>query len=51
MGRPRTRWRDVLARDLDNVGLSVEEARLEARDRDQWRDVVLASCDCNAARR
>ena len=51
VGRPRTRWRDVLARDLDIVGLSVEEARLEARDRDQWRDIVLASCDCNAAGR
>ena len=49
VGRPRTRWRDVLARKLDAVGLSVEEARLEARDRDQWRDIMLASCDCNAA--
>ena len=51
VGRPRTRWKDVIARDLSASGLSVEEARLAARDRDQWRDVVLASCDCNAAGR
>ena len=29
VGRPRMRWRDVLARYLDGDGLSVEEARLE----------------------
>ena len=49
VGRPRTRWRDVIGRDLGASGLSVEEARLEARDRDRWRDVVLASCAYNAA--
>ena len=35
VGTPRTRWRHVFARYLDAVGLSVEEAKLEARDRDQ----------------
>ena len=48
-GRPRTRWKDVLQRDLDTSGLSIEEARLECLDRDRWRGVVLASCDYNAA--
>ena len=36
-------------RDLEVVGLSVEEARLEALDRDEWRNTVPASCDYNAA--
>ena len=49
VGRPRTRWKDVLQRDLDTSGLSIEEARLECLDRDRWREVVLASCDYNAA--
>ena len=49
VGRPRTRWKDVLQRDLDTSGLSIEEARLECLDRDRWRGVVLASCDYNAA--
>ena len=49
VGRPRTRWRDVLGRDLESSGLSLEQAAVESRDRDQWRNIVLASCDYNAA--
>ena len=49
VGRPRTRWKDVIRRDLESSGLSVEQAALEARDRDRWKDIVRASCDCNAA--
>ena len=48
-GRPRTRWRDVLRRDLECSGLSLEEAAAEALDRDRWKRIVRASCDYNAA--
>ena len=48
-GRPRTRWKDVVRRDLEGSGLGLEEAAVEARDRDRWREIVLASCSCNAA--
>ena len=48
-GRPRTRWRDVLRRDLEETSLSLEEAAVEALDRDRWRRIVLASCDYNVA--
>ena len=51
VGRPRTRWKDVLRRDLERSGLSLEEAATEALDRDRWRTIVLASCDYNAAGR
>ena len=33
MGRPRTKWKDVLLRDLERSGLSLEEAATEALDR------------------
>ena len=49
VGRPRTRWKDVLLRELDRSGLSLEEAATEAWDRDRWRTTVRASCDYNAA--
>ena len=49
VGRPRTRWKDVLLRDLDGSGLSIQEAAADALDRDRWREIVLASCDFNAA--
>jgi len=48
-GRPRTRWKDVLRRDLGESGLSLEEAAAEAQDRDRWKEIVQASCDYNAA--
>ena len=50
-GRPRTRWKDVVRRDLEGSGLDLEEAAVEARDRDRWREIVLASCSYNAAGR
>ena len=49
VGRPWTRWKDVLQRVLDTSGLSIEEARLESLNRYRWRGVVLASCDYDAA--
>ena len=49
MGRPQTRWRDVIGRDLQSSGLSIEQAALKALERDRWRNVVRASCNYNAA--
>ena len=49
VGRPRTRWKDVLRRDLGSSGLSLSEAAVEAQDRDRWRTIVLASCDFSVA--
>ena len=49
VGRPRTGWKDVNGRDLQSSGLSMEQAALEAWDRDRWRNIVRASFDYNAA--
>ena len=49
VGRPRTRWKDILRRDLTSSGLSLGEAASEALDRDSWWTIVRASCDFNAA--
>ena len=49
VGRPRTRWKDVIRRDLESSGLSMEQAALESRDRDRWKNTVRALCDYNAA--
>ena len=49
VGRPRTRWKDVLRRDLRSSGLSLGEAAAEAQDRDRWKTIVQASCDYSAA--
>ena len=49
MGRPRTRWKDVLGGDLGSNGLSIEQAAEEARDRETRKNIVLASCDYIAA--
>ena len=49
IGRPQTRWWDVLQRDREETGLSLEEAAVEALKRDCWKRMVLASCDYNAA--
>ena len=39
----------MLRRDLEGIGLSLEEAAAEALDRDRWKRIVQASCDYNAA--
>ena len=49
VGRPRTRWKDVMGRDLERSGLNLEEATEECQDRDQWRSIVSASCSYDAA--
>ena len=48
-GRPRTRWQDVIKGDLETSGLSLEEAVAKAQNGDEWRQIVLASCDYIAA--
>ena len=43
-GRQRMRWRDAVSRDLQESGISFEEAMVAAQDRKQWRSFVLALC-------
>ncbi|KAI8493701.1 hypothetical protein Bbelb_286220, partial [Branchiostoma belcheri] len=39
-GPPRTRWSDVLAKDLALVNITHEEAQGLAQDRSRWKEVV-----------
>ena len=39
-GRPRKRWIDTVADDLDQKGISMREVSTLAADRDNWRDVI-----------
>ncbi|KAI8499138.1 hypothetical protein Bbelb_229020 [Branchiostoma belcheri] len=39
-GGPRTRWTDVLAKDLALANITPEEAQGLAQDRSRWREVV-----------
>ena len=39
-GRPRMCWMDGVKRALDVRGLSVEQGRMIARDRNEWRKIV-----------
>ncbi|XDV50755.1 hypothetical protein PO909_019770 [Leuciscus waleckii] len=39
-GRPRTRWLDVLAGDLQQHGVAVEDAEQLAQDRHHWKQLV-----------
>lgn len=41
-GRPRYGWMDGVKRALSDRGVSVEDARVRARDRNDWRMVVNA---------
>ena len=51
-GRPRTKWTDVIQRDLLNLGFgwSIEEAEVAAQDRTVWRILTsqAASADMQA---
>ena len=51
LGRPRTRWLDVLARDLEGTVDNLEEAREAAQDRGRWREIVSALCHMPVAGR
>ena len=51
VGRPRTRWDDMLKRDLRSIDLDRRRAEEMALDRDDWREAVLASCRWTAAGR
>ena len=39
-GAPRTRWVDIVAKDLQQLGLTLEDARPITQDRRQWRRLV-----------
>ena len=41
--RPRTRWDQVMERDLENAGVPLVGASGLAADRQEWRRVVSAS--------
>ena len=41
--------KDVLRRDLEGSGLSLEEAATKPLNRDRWKRNVEASCNYNAA--
>jgi hypothetical protein len=51
VGRPRTRWRGMLERDVDGLNMTVEEAREMTHNRDEWRAAASASCRWPAAGR
>ena len=44
-GRPRTRWLDVVRRDMQLLGEDPEEWMQLAQDRRQWRHLVAAAKD------
>jgi len=39
-GRPRMKWRDVVKKDLQRMGLTWEEVEASAQDRHSWRQRV-----------
>ena len=41
-GAPRTRWSDVLGKDLKQLGTTLMEASNIALDRSRWRSTVVA---------
>ena len=49
VGRPRTRWKDVLRRDMASSELRPGEAATRTKDCDRWKTIVLPSCDYSAA--
>ena len=41
-GAPRTRWSDVLGKDLKQLGTTLTEASNIALDRTRWRSTIVA---------
>ena len=39
-GRPQRKWMDGVVRALEARGLSVEQGRVSANDRREWREIV-----------
>jgi len=39
-GRPRMNWRDVVKKDLQRMGLSLEEVEASAQERHSWHQRV-----------
>jgi len=44
-GRPRQRWKERVVKDLRELG--IEDGKELARDRDRWRQVVVAAMGLN----
>jgi hypothetical protein len=44
-GRPRQRWKDRVNKDLEELG--IENGAELAKERDQWRQVVVAAIGLN----
>ena len=40
LGRPRSRWKDNIKMDLQEVGCGVMDSNEMAQDRDRWRSFV-----------
>ena len=43
-GQPKTTWRKAVIAELQDMGLSWGEAQAAAKDRTQWRNMVVALC-------
>ena len=43
-GRPRTTWRRTVKSELKEAGYTWGEAQHLAKDREKWRDLVVALC-------
>ena len=39
-GRPITTWLDIIKKQLQEIGISWEEAKIIALDRKRWRNIV-----------
>ena len=50
-GRPRTKWIDVIQRDIRNLGFgwTIEEAEVAAQDRTVWRNSHQSGSQCRYA--
>jgi len=44
VGKPRTRWEDVVRRDMSHI-LEIREWRRRAEDREEWRRLVTEDQD------
>ena len=48
-GRPQYRWKDGVKKALNDRGVTVEEARVIARERNEWRAIVNTWTDVTDA--
>jgi len=43
-GKPKTTWRRTVMAELNDIGLTRGEAKLVAKDRSRWKQIVGALC-------